>query len=137
MAKKGIFRKKSNNDNRGTFGASSGGKMDNQIVKFYDFLRAAGGNWRNSLWIKCTFCPYGNPLCAGHLLTMDRDGSPVLFPVLQFQHLTGETLDKEECIAVLDCQDFEKLYFTYLLWKVNGLRECSLLQLGEKHNHTL
>ena len=84
--------------------------MNNQIANLYSFLRAVRGNWRNAMWIECKFCFYGKPVCSDHLLTMDQDGRPILFPVSQFQHLTGETLDKEECIAALDCLDFEKLY---------------------------
>ena len=111
--------------------------MNNQIANHYSFLRAVRGNWRNAMWIECKFCFYGKPVCSDHLLTMDQDGRPILFPVSQFQHLTGETLDKEECIAALDCLDFEKLYSNYLLWNVDDPWECSLLQLGKKHDNAL
>ena len=106
-------------------------------MQIFILFRAVRGNWRNAMWIECKFCFYGKPVCSDHLLTMDQDGRPILFPVSQFQHLTGETLDKEECIAALDCLDFEKLYSNYLLWNVDDPWECSLLQLGKKHDNAL
>lgn len=105
--------------------------MNSQIAELYAFLRSCRGSWREAIYIECRCCPYGNPACSGYLLTADRDGAPLLFPVSRFFQLTGDRIQKEECAAVLSRQAFERLYSCLLAWKVDNPRQCSLQQLEE------
>ena len=111
--------------------------MNDHILTLYAFLQASRGSWRNALWIECKFCPYENRKCAGYLLTTDRDGRPVLFPVEQFRQLTGDMPDKDECAAVLDRSAFEELYFGWLLWHTDQPKGCCLRQLEKIKEYAL
>ena len=106
--------------------------MNKTISALYAFLNAAGGNWRNAAWIECDFCPYGRKVCAGYLLSIDRDGHPLVFSVDRFRQLTEEMPQKDECVAVLNQIAFETLYSGWLLWKIDNPCECRLLQLEMK-----
>ena len=75
--------------------------MNSQITELYTFLRSCRGSWRETIYIECRCCPYGNPACSGYLLTTDRDDAPHLFSTNRFSQLTGDSVDKEECAAVL------------------------------------
>ena len=100
--------------------------------KFYLFLRAVQGNWRNALFLKCDSkdCPYGHsPSCAGYLLTADDNGILLLMPVNYFQYMTGETIDANECMGILTRNIFEKVYRLYIEWNTLSDKNCALKQL--------
>ena len=106
--------------------------MNHTRYKFYLFLRAVQGNWRNAFFLKCDsqICPYGQtPACAGYLLTADDNGTLLLMPVSYFQHMTGETVEANECIGILTRSTFEKVYHLYIEWNTISDKECSLKQL--------
>ena len=46
--------------------------------QLYLFLTACSGSWRNSIYIKCQ----GENDSPGYLLAADRDGQPVILPVV-------------------------------------------------------
>lgn len=51
--------------------------------KFYSFLRAVRGNWRNAIFVSCgcDACMYGREKpCSGFLLTVDECGQVMLLP---------------------------------------------------------
>ena len=106
--------------------------MNQEKYILYPFLRAARGNWRNALFIKCASkaCPYGMPFpCEGYLFSADADGTPLLVPVEYFRSITGETIAKEECQGTLTCQAFEAAYASYIEWHTPSACDCSLRQL--------
>ena len=106
--------------------------MNYTRYKFYLFLRAVQGNWRNALFLKCDsdVCPYGQPsFCGGYLLTADDNGTLLLMPVRYFQHMTGEAVDANECIGILTRSVFEKVYSLYIEWTATSSKDCSLKQL--------
>lgn len=104
--------------------------------KLYRFLNACAGEWRNSILICCTSCPYNEHICSGYFLTADRDGAPILYPVALFQKYCKETVDTDECIGKLSRQSFEALYNRWLLWKVTKPQQCSILQVLRSENQT-
>lgn len=73
-------------------------------------------------------CPYGRTDCGGHLLTADAEGTPLLLPVLLFEKMTGDKVDKFECAAIIAKEAFEKLFHSWLVWNVTDPNTCSILQ---------
>lgn len=103
--------------------------MTNTICPLYPFLNAAKGNWRNAVFVECGSCPYGTKNCGEFLMVMDAQGHPILFPVGSFHGITGQVVDKEECLAVLKRTEFETLYALLLKWQTASSEECALRQL--------
>ena len=106
--------------------------MKNKKCKMYPFLKAVRGNWHNALFIKCDYdvCPHSQaPPCEGFLLTIDADGTPILMPVRILQQSSGESIEPEECRAVLNKQAFEAVYSLYIEWHTVSSIGCPLLEL--------
>lgn len=104
-------------------------EITNADCPLYPFLHAARGNWRNSIFIACDSCPYGKPSCGGFLMAMDAEGRPILLSTEEFTQVTGQAVDKEECVSVLHRTDFEALYAIWLEWQVAAPLECAVTQL--------
>lgn len=75
------------------------------------FLSACGGNWRNTIFIRCPGVP-------GYLMAMDRDGQPVILAVERFCEAAGVQVDPGECRGHLDQAAFQDIYAQYLLWRL-------------------
>ena len=106
--------------------------MKSKKCKMYPFLKAVRGNWHNALFIKCDYdvCPHNQfPPCKGFLLTIDADGTPILMPVKILQQSSGESIESEECRAVLSKQSFEAIYGLYIEWHTVSPADCPLLEL--------
>lgn len=103
--------------------------MKPEISQLYSLLTALQGNWRNAIYIQCASCPYAGQACDGYLLAADADAVPILFPVPLFRELTGEVVDKEACIGILNRQAFESLYHKWLVWHTESGQQCSILQV--------
>lgn len=98
----------------------------------YPFLKAARGNWHNTLFIKCghSRCPYGSPdVCKGFLFVAAADGTPLLVPAEEFETLTGEEISAEECRDVLWQYAFISAYAAYIEWHTISDSECPIKQL--------
>lgn len=105
--------------------------MVDKFCLLYSFLHATHGNWRNALSIWCRDCPCGrDPRCAGFLLAADAEGRPILTPVELLRQTSGEAIDVDECVAVLDRRDFEMLYGRLIEWTVSSPDICPLLALS-------
>ena len=105
--------------------------MHQKKCKVYLFLREVRGCWHNALFIKCEYdiCPHGqSPPCEGFLMAVDADGSPILMPVNILRRLSGESIEPEECRAVLGKQIFESIYGLYIEWHTISSR-CPLSEL--------
>lgn len=61
-------------------------------------------------------------------MAVDADGSPILMPVNVLRQLSGESIEPEECRAVLGKQAFESVYGLYIEWHTI-FSECPLLEL--------
>ncbi len=103
--------------------------MTKPVCPLYSFLHAAKGDWRNSIFIECGICPHGKPMCPGFLLTMDSEGRPLLVPVEEFSKITGQAVQKDECLSVLRGSDFKALYSLWLAWQTESAKKCAILQL--------
>lgn len=103
---------------------------------WYQFFYAVQGNWRNSIFIECSTCPYGQPLCGGYLLAMDSEGQPLLVSTETLLKLSGEDIQKDECRSIWKASDFESLYALWLTWQTDSSKECALLQLFQKQEGT-
>lgn len=103
--------------------------MANIKCPLYTFLHAAKGSWRNSVFVECGACPYGKTNCGEFLMAADAQGHPVFFPVDTFYQLTGQIVEKEECLTVLKRSEFEALYALWLEWQVSSPQECAIEQL--------
>ena len=98
----------------------------NQAKQLYHFLTACGGNWRNSIYIKCQD---EDQNC---LLAADRDGQPIIMSVQKFYQLTGVWIDPLECCGHLTEAGFESLYAQYLLWRCASAEEHPLRRLAQE-----
>ena len=90
--------------------------------QLYQFLTACSGNWRNTVHISCQ----EETDNSGYLLAADRDGQPVILPVLRFYELTGVQIDPAECCGQLTGVGFKTLYGQYLLWHAASPQDWSL-----------
>lgn len=105
--------------------------MNQKNCKIYPFLKAVHGCWHNALFIKCEYdtCPHGqSPPCEGYLMAVDADGSPIFMPVNIMRQLSGESIEPEECQAVLGKKAFEAVCGLYIEWHTIS-SGCPLLEL--------
>jgi len=102
---------------------------ENRACNIYAFLNAAQGNWRNSIFIECEECMGINNHCAGMLLVPNFNGLPVFMPVGMIYKMTGELIDKNECVASMSREKLEKLYALYLGWKIDDPNHCIFVQI--------
>ena len=100
-------------------------------ASLYRFLNLVDGSWRNAVYLECGPCPYNSKCRNNHLLAVDHDGTPVLYPVRRFQRETGESVDKLECIAVLKRAAFERLYSRWLYWHLPQFCTCHIHRLSQ------
>lgn len=106
--------------------------MNQPRCKFYPFLQAAHGSWRNTIFIRCgcASCPFGLPdPCEGFLMAVNADGQLLLFPAEEIRRLTGEAIDPAECCARLERRAFETVFAQYIEWHTPGGPYCPLRQL--------
>ena len=71
--------------------------------KFYSFLRAVRGNWRNAIFVSCgcDTCVYGREKpCSGFLLTVDECEQVMLLPAETIHELTGEEVEPLSLIHI-------------------------------------
>lgn len=107
--------------------------MDTTDHKLYQFLRAARGNWHNTIFIRCFHkaCPYRHSGCPStFLLAVDAEGQPLLMPAESLERMTGEQIEENECQAVLSLKTFEAVYGAYLEWHTDCSKDCACLQLS-------
>lgn len=107
--------------------------MNQNRYKWYPFLQAVRGNWRNALFISCSNCPYRQQSCPGFLLAADADGKPLVMPVDAFRKMSGQQFDKDECCGSLSRQAFEAAFSLYLEWHTATAENCSLCQLCDEY----
>lgn len=99
-----------------------------QQTRLYRFLNLLHGNWRNAAYIECASCPYEQE-CGDHLLAIDFDGTPVIYPLNAFQQQTGERVEKADCIILLPRSVFTTLYQRWMLWNTLDPNQCSIRQM--------
>ena len=102
----------------------------------YQILQSTQGSWRNAFYVDCIECPYGRTDCRGHLLTANAEGAPLLLPILLFEKMTGDKVDKFECAAIIAKEAFEKLFHSWLVWNVTDPNTCSILQVIPENQRT-
>ena len=84
--------------------------------RFYRFLQATCCNWRNSFFIDCQRCDG----CSGFLLSVNHNAVPSIIPVAVFEELSGETVDKYDCVGIMTLEGFQRFYTSWLVWTRNG-----------------
>ena len=107
--------------------------MVSDTKKLYEFLRAAQGDWRNAIAVECRHCEPGSLTGGRFLISTDRDGAPIVFPVALFQSMTGQAVDSDECISKITCEGFEALFHSWLVWHTQATRKCVFLQIAEEN----
>lgn len=111
--------------------------MNQGQAPFYTFLKAAQGNWRNSIYLYCSrpSCPHD---CGGFLMAADADGIPVLIAVKEFEVLSRETVDPRECSSILSQRAFESAYALAILWRTVSSSDCPLaaFETTNAQNHS-
>lgn len=90
------------------------------------FLVAAGGNYRNAVYIDCGDCIAASKDHLGFLMVPGVDAKPVLVSVKDLADQLGYGIEKDECAATLSQVQFEKLYDAYLTWAVDEGGVCFL-----------
>lgn len=69
--------------------------------------------------------------CSGFLLSVNHNAVPTIIPVAVFEELSGETVDKYDCIGVMTLEGFQHFYTSWLVWNVENPKRCSLSQMWE------
>ena len=95
--------------------------------RFYRFLQATCCNWRNSFFIDCQRCE-GN---TGILQSENHYDVQAIIQVTEFEELSGETVDKYDCVGIMMLEGFQRFYTCWLVWNVEDPKRCSLSQLWE------
>ena len=106
--------------------------MNQNHCKFYSFMRATRGNWRNTLYhmSASNSCPCGkNPPCDGFLMAAAADGSLIVMPVEIVRQFTGESIEPSECRGTLLRKTFEAVFSQYIEWHTLSDSGCPILQL--------
>ena len=104
--------------------------MNEHTCELYPFLKAAGGNWRNALFVRCGKLPCADMAdCSGFLFCADADGRPLLVPEHRFRQLSGEQIDPAERAAQLDWRAFASSYHLWLVWTIENPAHCPCLQI--------
>ena len=67
-------------------------------------------------------------------MAVDADGSPILIPVKVLKQVSGESIEPEECRAVLGKQIFEAVYGLYMEWLTVSSTDCPLLERCQGSN---
>lgn len=62
-------------------------------------------------------------------MTAGAEGHPILIPVAVIRSLTGEDIEPEGCLCVVEKRIFETLYSLYIEWHTVSQTGCPLLQL--------
>jgi len=107
--------------------------LNQNKCKWYPFLQAVRGNWRNALFISCPDCPYRQQSCPGFLMAADANGRPLVMPVDVFRKISGQQPDKDECRGSLSRQAFEAAFSLYLEWHTATSQDCPLWQLCDEY----
>lgn len=97
--------------------------------RFYRFLQATCCNWRNSFFIDCQRCDG----CSGFLLSVNHNAVPSIIPVAVFEELSGETVDKYDCVGIMTLEGFQRFYTSWLVWNVEDPKRCSLRRCDMDH----
>lgn len=107
--------------------------MSKSSYSIFDFLRNCGGNWRNCIYIPCSFCLH--PCRAeqrGALLTADSYGRPRAVSVLRYETVTGQRVDPDECVGTIRQYAFDTLYREFAFWECEDMGECLLCHLDQE-----
>ncbi len=97
----------------------------------YPFMEAVKGNWRNALFVECSFCPYGKTeKCEGHMVTADAEGKLIVMAVSEFQSKTGQQVEKAECKGSIERRAFLAAFPLYLEWHTETVKTCAILQIS-------
>lgn len=105
--------------------------MISEPCNLYAFLHATRGNWRNAVFVECHSCPYGKTeFCAGFLLAPDADGQPIILAADTVREASGQEIDKAECLAVMNRENFESLFSLWLTWWMDSTKDCALFRLA-------
>ena len=97
-----------------------------EVKSLTQFLQHTGGNWRNAVYVACCNCICPDENCSGYLLTADTNGAPFLFPIKLFCEMTGEGIEKEDCVGILSRKAFESVYAGWLLWNADSPNGCGI-----------
>ena len=67
-------------------------------------------------------------------MAVDADGSPIVEGADFIIGVSGESIEPEECRAVLGKQTFEAVYGLYMEWHTVSSTGCPLLELCQASN---
>jgi len=94
-----------------------------------EFIETTRTNWRNSVYIECTCCKYGDCGAKDFLYAPGADGRPLFFPVSDAEIVYGRTLDKSECLLSMSNARFEELFSFYFKEFNEEGTQCPLLKV--------
>ncbi|MCM1526235.1 MAG: hypothetical protein NC121_19340 [Blautia sp.] len=60
-------------------------------------------------------------------MAADADGCPILIRADVMRSLSGEDIEPEECLGIMEQQKFETLYSLYIEWHTVSQADCPLL----------
>ena len=77
------------------------------------FLDSCDGNWHNCLYVSCTHCNASNKQ-SGFLFHPDKDGIPLLLPLIDAKILFSCAPDPGECLCFMNLTQFLSMYRDYI-----------------------
>ena len=105
-------------------------KTDLKII--HSFLYSAEGNWRNSIYVDCSICKFCKQNNCGNFLFVPAfDGSPILLPVSDAKILTGQPIDKSECLGIISAVKFHALFSLWFKLNIDIDEPCPILQASK------
>ena len=93
------------------------------------FFEAAGGNYRNAVYVFCT-CDYQKESgCGDFLYIPGHDCRPVLLPVSDAENFMGTAIDRTNFSCVMDSRCFTRLYAKWLELATTSSKDCHIHQI--------
>lgn len=97
------------------------------------FLQVSGNSWHNALYIECGHCHRAiRSRCCDLLCVFDESAQPLLIPKHDAELLWQTTIDKGDCLAVLNRTVFVELYKSWLFGHLVDPSACPLSGLYEE-----
>ena len=93
------------------------------------FFEAAGGNYRNAVYVSC-FCSYQRESgCGDFLFIPGHDCRPILLPLTDAENFIGAKVDRTDCACAISSGCFLRLYGKWLELTTDPQESCPIQQV--------
>ncbi|MBR1700386.1 MAG: hypothetical protein IJ716_00375 [Lachnospiraceae bacterium] len=99
-----------------------------------NFMEAAGGNFRSSIYVSCRKSCEAADGCQDFLFIPGRDCKPIIFPIKDAEQFFHMPIDPSECAGIMSSSCFLLLYRKYLDMELPSDGECPIKELLHRAN---